>query len=108
VYEIWDLILAAAAIYVGTLKLDSKDRIPALIALIVRVLLIGIHLTVLIIGWEDTGLRRRNLLPARSTPCWLSPCLGKARSGEWNEYFTLLRILILSSQIQHIKGVCCF
>ena len=59
-YELLGLIpgaiLAAAAIYAGKKGLDSKGRSLALIALITGVLLIGIYLTVLIVGKENIGI----------------------------------------------------
>jgi len=59
-YELWGLIpgaiLAAAAIYAGKMGLDSKARIPALIALIAGILLIGVYLTVLFVGKENIGI----------------------------------------------------
>jgi len=58
--ELWGVIpgaiLAAAAIYVGKIGLDSKARIPALIALLVGILLIGLYLTVLFVGKENIGV----------------------------------------------------
>ena len=50
-------ILAASAIVLGRLGLDSKGRSLALIALILGVLLIGIYLTVLIVGRENIWVR---------------------------------------------------
>ena len=58
--ELWGLIpgaiLAAAAIYVGKMGLDSKARIQALIALIAGILLIGFYLSVLFVGKENIGV----------------------------------------------------
>ena len=54
--QIPGIILAAAAIYAGKKGLDSKGRNLALIALIAGVLLIGIYLTVLIVGNENIGI----------------------------------------------------
>jgi len=46
-------ILAASAVVLGKLGLDSKGRSWALVALIAGVLLTGIYLTVLIVGKEN-------------------------------------------------------
>ena len=46
-------ILAASAVVLGKLGLDSKGRSWALIALIAGMLLTGIYLTVLIVGKEN-------------------------------------------------------
>ena len=46
-------ILAASAVVLGKLGLDSKGRSWALVALIAGMLLTGIYLTVLIVGKEN-------------------------------------------------------
>ncbi len=55
-YELWGwipgAILVVSAVVLGKLGLDSKGRSLSLIALIVGVVLIGVLLTVLIIGKE--------------------------------------------------------
>ena len=55
--ELWSMIpgaiLAASAVVLGKLGLDSKGRKLAFVALIAGVLLTGIYLTVLIIGKEN-------------------------------------------------------
>ena len=59
-YELWGLIpgaiLAASAIALGKLGLDSKGRSLALIALILGVVLMGVLLTVFIVGEENIGI----------------------------------------------------
>jgi len=61
--ELWSMIpgaiLAVSALVLGKLGLDSKGRILALVGLIGGVLLIGVYLTVLIIGKENIGILLR-------------------------------------------------
>ncbi|MCK5248266.1 hypothetical protein KAR02_15275 [Candidatus Bipolaricaulota bacterium] len=59
-YDLWGwipgAILAASAVALGKLGLDSKGRNLSLIALILGGVLIGVLLTVLIVGKENIGI----------------------------------------------------
>ena len=59
-YSLWGwipaAILAASAIALGKLGLDSNGRGPSLIALILGVVLVGVLLTVLIVGKENIDI----------------------------------------------------
>jgi len=55
-YSLWGWILAASAIALGKLGLDSNGRGPSLIALILGVVLMGVLLTVLIVGKENIDI----------------------------------------------------
>ncbi len=59
-YDLWGwipgVILVASAITLGKLGLDSNGRGMSLIALILGVVLMGVLLTVLIVGKENIGI----------------------------------------------------
>ncbi len=50
------LVLAAVAIYLGKRGLDSKGRAMALVSLIGGIVLVGVYLTVFIVGSENIGI----------------------------------------------------
>jgi len=46
------LLLAVAAVVLGKLGLDSTGRGLSLVAMLLGIILIGVLLTILILGWE--------------------------------------------------------
>lgn len=50
------ILLAGAAVVLGKVGLDSEGRALALVSLLLGVVLIGVILTVLIIGSENIGV----------------------------------------------------